>query len=234
MSANYTYPGGPMVHTLTALKGWYRDSALDVEVKLSSNVNIGSTGAPAHSGVCVHPSAVTARVEPYGGVMDGPPTVVVEMGCGAGHGMPLWLWPGSNEPDIYNPGVTSGSAAGTGNIPPDFISVLPPATSGSGLMPALVATGAYELETTEFDGDQTYAVNNFLRVVTSNTAATAGHHTNQLGTTAFGSGGAAVWGDPGVATWDTVVGVVSRGKYTPANRYPVIGFWPKWLPGNRA
>lgn len=229
----YTYAGQAIDHTLVALKGWYREAALDAEVIPSSNVNIGSVGSPLTSGLCVHVTDFLPSVEPYGGVMDGPATFEVEMGCGDGHGMPLWTWPGSTDPDISNPGVEAGAPIyGSGNTPPAWISVLPPAAGGK--MPALVATGAYEFEITEFDTDQTYTAGNGLRAVTSNTDADAGKLTNQRATTAaFNSNGATQFGDPTLPDWDTIVGVVSRGAYTNANRIAAMAFWPVWIPGTR-
>lgn len=230
MSANYSYPGQAYAHTLTALKGWYEEGSLDIEVSLSSNVNIGSNGTPAASGIVLHGVSTITNPDPYGSVPNGPPTVVAEPGCGANHGLPLYLWPGANDPDISNPGVPAGTPAYGDSTygPPDFVSVMPLITGQN--MTALVATGGYEVETTEFDygNSLTYATGNYLRAVTSNTLANAGKVTNQRGATVnFNTDGATVVGT------DTIVGIVSRGQYVNANRKQALAFWTWFNIGTR-
>jgi hypothetical protein len=82
----------------------------------------------------------------------------------------------------------------------------------------LVATGAYELETTEYDTAQTYTPNQPLRAIVDDTNSSAttggGCLTNQtitVGTNAF-------------------VGVVSRGTYTNAYGKSALAFWPVYVP----
>jgi hypothetical protein len=238
---SYVYPGQAFDHTLTPLKGWYRESALDAEVALSSNVNIGSAAIPATAGICVHATDHGARspYEVYGGAMTGPQTLIVELGCGPTHGMPMFLWTNSTDPDVYNPGVISGVPAyGNTTYPADFYSVFPP-IAGSTVptnLVALVASGGYELETTEYDADQTYASGQPLRAVTSNTDTNGGRLTNQKGTTAaYNSAGVVqfVGNTATVTNWDTIVGWVSRETYTNANRRTSLAFWPDLVPGNR-
>lgn len=228
MSSNYVYPGQAYAHTLTALKGWYEYGALDVEIAIGSNVNIGSVGTPPASGLVLHGVSVNANTDFYGGQINGPGTVVAEMGCGAVHGLPYYLWPGANDPDVSNPGVPPGVAVygDTTYGPPDQVPALPSATNQN--MVALVATGGYELETTEFDTAQTYTPGLYLRAVTSNTLANAGKITNQRGATVnFNSDGAVVLGT------DTVVGIVSRGTYVNANRKSALSFHSFFYPGTR-
>lgn len=88
-----------------------------------------------------------------------------------------------------------------------------------GVMNALVATGAYELETTEFDTAQTYTPNDHLTAVLSNSASNGGSLTNQSLGTLYGSG------------MVNRVGVVSRGKRTNSYGKTVLAFWPVYLPG---
>lgn len=117
--------------------------------------------------------------------------------------MPIFLLQGSADFDVSNPGSTNWQA-----IAP------------VGWMSGLVATGAYELQTTEFDSTQTYAPNDHLNAVVANTtAATGGTLTNQSLGTLYGS--------------DMVnrCGVVSRGKSTNAYGKTVVSFWPIYLPG---
>lgn len=229
MSSSYTYPGQAYAHTLKALKGWYSEIALDAEVKPTTNVNINSDHSPMVSGLCVHPTGANANSDPYGGTTTGPGTFAVEMGC-SGAGMPLFLWPGQNDPDISNPGVPAGTSAFGDSTygPPDYLSVFP-GQSGTENMMALVAKGPYELETTEFDTDQTYTPGQFLRAVTSNTLATAGKLTNQNASGGAGFASSAAF-SPGT---DTVVGIVSRGKYVNANKKQSLAFWPHYAYGTR-
>lgn len=229
MSSNYAYPGQAYAHTLTALKGWYKEMALDAECALSSNVNLAGTGQPVHSGTVVHATGVNANTDVYGSPMNGPGTLVVEMGCGADDGIPLFLWPGENDRDISNPGVPAGtSAAGDATYgPPDFLPVLPQITNQN--MPALVGSGGYELESSEFDGDQTYATGQYLRTVTSNTDANGGKLTNQ------DASGGAPFATSALLTvgTDTVVGIVSRGEYVNGYRKAVLAFWTWFIRGTR-
>lgn len=230
----YSFPGQAYDRTLTALKGWYREMALDAEVAIGSNVNIGSTNEPVTPGLVVHVVSWTAALSPYGEAIDGPGTYVVELGAiGIGHGMPMYLMSNPTDPDVSNPGVPSGTPVyGNTAYPDPYIPVLPKA-SGQNLV-ALVASGGYEVESTEYDTAQTYTAGNPLRAVSSNTNANGGKVTNQGATSnAFTSSTAFVHGDPGVAAWDTIVGVVSRGEYTNANRRPVLGYYTWWSPGTR-
>jgi len=234
----YSYPGQAFYHTLTALKGWYKQSALDAEVALSSNVNIGSNNSPAVQGLVVHSTSWTANSDPYGGTMNGPGTLVVEMGCGSGHGPAMYLWTPPTDPDAYNPGVPAGVAAGgtTDNVA-DYFPVFPPIGSPSTFVPnltALVSLGGYEVETTEYDTAQTFLSGQGLRSVTSNTDADAGKVTNQRGTTAaFNSAGVCQFGDPTLSAWDTIVGFVSRGTYVNANKRNALAYWTAFIPGTR-
>lgn len=236
MSVSYSYPGQAYSHTLTPLKGWYEYGALDAEVKPSTNVNINSLGlAPLCSGLVVHATDKTDQADVYGGVINGPGTLVVELGCGGlTHGIPMYLWPGFSDPDISNPGTPTGTPAYGDSTygPPDQIPVYPP--SGGGNMTALVATGGFEVETTEYDADQTYASGQPLRAVTSNTNVNGGKVTNQgASANTFTSSQTFLQGDPTLSAWDTIVGVVSRETYTNANKKPALSFYTAWIPGTR-
>lgn len=203
----YTFPGQMFDRTLTPLKGWPSQTALDFDATLSSNVNIGGTGQPPQSGMCIHNTA------------NG-----FEMGANLTQ-MAIFLWPSYGDFDVSNPGVPAGVALGgtTTNLPA-WIPIRP-----SGKLLGLVATGGYELETTEFDTTQTYTINQTLRAVTSNTDANAGKLTNQNASAGQG------FGSPGVNViyTDSIVGVVSRGTYTNSHGKQVLAFWPVYLPGTR-
>ncbi len=231
--SNYSNPGQAFHHTLKPLKGWYEDSGIDAAGKLTSDVNIGGTNEPAQRGLIVHCDGLQTVSDPYGGTMTGPQLFNFEMGCGAAHGVPLVLWTPPTDPDVYNPGVPDGTPVyGTTTEIAEWGSAMPSIDGGN--LVALVLTGAYELETTEFDTDQTYLVGQGLRCVTSNTDANAGKLTNQRGTTAaFNSAGLTIFGDPSVAAWDTIIGFVSRGKYVNSNRRSALAFYAAFYPGTR-
>lgn len=91
----------------------------------------------------------------------------------------------------------------------------------SGYIMCLVATGGYELETTEFDTAQTYARNDPVR------AHTDGKLTNQS-VTLFSQT------DSPQTSSTAVVGIVSRGKFTNSDGVSVLAFWPIWAPGRAA
>ena len=84
-----------------------------------------------------------------------------------------------------------------------------------------MATGGFEIATTEFDGAQTYAINDFLR------ADANGLLTNQ---NSAGTGKVQPYGS------DTVVGVVSRGvqdnfyREYDVNLPKQLYFWTIYLP----
>ena len=227
-----TYAGQMYDHTLEALKGWFHMSALDIDGTLSSNVNINSTNDPVQPGMVVHVSAVSA---PGAGTNfnNGVPIPVFEMGASVTQ-MPIFLRNGTSGYDTTNPGVPAGTPlGGSGGVAgspgsgvvPAWVSVRP-----TGKLSGLVATGGFELETTEFDTAQTYAVNDPLRAVTSNTNANAGKLTNKGNT---GAGNPGFTASAFTVYTDTVVGIVSRGKYVNKRGKQALAFWSFFLPGTR-
>jgi len=93
----------------------------------------------------------------------------------------------------------------------------------SGNVACFVATGAFEIETTEFDTTQTYNFNDHLISPTGNALAnqfTSGVLTNQGVGTLYTGG-----------SMKARVGVVSRGVFTNNYGVLVIAFWPIYLPG---
>ncbi len=135
-----------------------------------------------------------------------------------GHAMPLWLFTGPENPSLFG---------GDSETPPRWVD---PTTEKAYGAIAYVATGAYEIQTTEFDDQQEYACNDLLK------ADSDGKVTNQDVTVYV----------------DQVVGVCSvhenaenirdpyrgfgtateeppRGKN--ANGYETLTFWPVYLPG---
>jgi hypothetical protein len=174
-------------HTLEAPKGWFRPAAVDYTAPFDATdlATIRAAGWEAWAGRCVH-------VDPTSGGFKLGATL------SESYFMPMWLFPNSDDPDVENPGPAAATE------PHTWVAAGP---SAGGHLTALVAIGAYELATTEFDATQTYNINQLLYSATGTTAATSGVMTNQ------GVGGAVY---PAVQA----VGMVSRGRasWTAATR----------------
>jgi hypothetical protein len=181
-------------HTLNPLKGWPSPTALDFTGKLHEDVTID----PLPAGRCVHVAEIDPV--PYGpGTSGGVPqfkTGVEDTQMG------IFLFQGSDALDVANPGGT------------DWYAIAP-----KGIMSGLVATGAYELETTEYDSELTYLPNDVLRAVANDVDDTPE------------TGGGCLTNDATVYT-DAIVGVVSRGEYTNAYGKSCLAFWPVYLPAD--
>jgi len=118
---------------LDAVKGWPGALyALDKTAKLDNDLLTGLTAVPA--GRVAHINAVSE----------------FELG-GSDTDMGIFLWEGKNDADVYNNGVSPVS----GNT--NWVAISP-----TGVMHGLVASGGFELQTTEFDPELTYAVNDLL------------------------------------------------------------------------
>lgn len=116
----------------------------------------------------------------------------------------IFLLNGSTDADVANPGTTAGGK---------FMHL---AVAPTGKLSGLVATGGYEISTTEFDADQSYEPGDLLTATTTATpASTDGVLTN----------------DGVVQYVDPVVGVVSSGATTNHNGIQALSFWSVWLPG---
>ncbi len=173
-------------HTLNPAKGWPRPSALDFAAKFDATQLATVSGLVAFAGRCVHLSDAGRY----------------KFGCD-GRAMPLFIFQNSDDPDVANDGGDATADTGV------WVAVAP-----TGVIMALVAVGAYELETTEFDSAQTYKPNDTLAAPTGTTLATCGVLTNQSAT----------------PYTNAVVGVVSRGKYTNSFGFSVLAFWPVYCP----
>lgn len=116
----------------------------------------------------------------------------------------VFLLNGSEDADVSNPGTTA-----SGNFM--HLAVAP-----TGKLSGLVATGGYEISTTEFDSTRTYAPGDLLSATRSATpAVTDGRLTNNT-----------------VTQYVTpVVGVVSSGAGKNHNGIQALSFWCVWLPG---
>jgi hypothetical protein len=133
-----------------------------------------------------------------------------EMGC-HNTGISVFLMQGSLDFDVQNAGTTPA-----GNF-------MHKAIMPSGDMSGLVASGGYELDSTEFIKDNDYTAGDLLTAAADNADIDVGG----LLTNAVGS-------DPVEQFVDPVCGVVSSGKHQNHNRIWTLSFWTVWLPGAAA
>lgn len=179
-------------HTLEAPKGWPSPHAVDFRAKMSANVTID----PVFAGRVVHLNSA-------GEFEMGLPDVI-----GAGH-MPIFLFPNDDDPDVQNEGDDPATVAGA------WVAIAP-----VGNIMGLVAKGAYELESTEFQSEAslgaTYAPGDCLTATADNAnAVTGGRITRATG---------------GLAYAEPLCGVVSRGVFSNSHGRDALAFWPVWLP----
>jgi hypothetical protein len=176
---------------LDTLKGWFHLSALDKSAKLAAALLATATDIPA--GRVAHLNA------------DGE----FETG-GSGTEMPIYLWNGKFHPDVSNSGTSPTTSVD------HWVAIAP-----TGVMSGLVATGGYELQTTEFDTALTYAPNELLTADSDGilTNATAVQYTNWI---------------CGVASWHVQGDNQSSAATSPvgnnAHGVSVLSFWSYFLP----
>ncbi|NDD52770.1 hypothetical protein EBZ39_02630 [bacterium] len=116
----------------------------------------------------------------------------------------IFLLNGSTDADVSNPGTTASGR------------FMHQAIAPTGKLSGLVATGGYEIASTEFDSTQTYAPGDLLTATrTATPAATDGVLTNASVTQYV----------------RPVVGVVSSGSVRNHNNVLSLSFWTVWLPG---
>lgn len=180
-------------HTLEAPKGWPSPHAVDFAAKLSANITID----PFFAGRCAHVNAA-------GEYETGCPAA----GLGMGH-MAIFMFQNSDDPDVANPGGITGVE---GDDPGGWMAVAP-----TGVIMGLVAKGSYELETTEFEPEDslgsTYIPGHLLQAINANTNAVTG------GRLTLGNQYAV-----------PIVGVVTHAVYQNSHRKDALRFWPVWLP----
>lgn len=180
-------------HTLEAPKGWPSPHAVDFAAQLSANVTID----PFFAGRCVY---LNAAGEYETGVPAG--------GAGIGH-MAIFVFQNSDDPDVSNPGGITGSEA---DDPGGWMAIAP-----TGRIMGLVAKGAYELATTEFEPEaglgDTYEPGDLLQAVNANANAVTGGRLTL-----------------GIQYVNPIVGVVSRVVASNSHRQNELSFWPVWLP----
>jgi hypothetical protein len=171
--------------TLNALKGWPRPNALDFEGKFD-------------------PSTLAAGRVAEGSVGHLNASGLVVLGVGNLAVMPLFNFQASDDYDVQNDGGDAATDKGV------YIAINP-----TGVVMFLVATGAYELVTTNFDNTITYTPNATL---TSPTVATGAVNPGTLTGGTIGT--------------NTICGIVSRGVIDNGYGYDALAFWPVFLPPN--
>jgi hypothetical protein len=119
----------------------------------------------------------------------------------------VFLLNGSEDADVSNPGTTAGGR------------FMHQAVAPTGKMSGLVATGGYEIASTEFDSARSYTPGDLLTAVASNSNATTGGRITNDSVTQYVT---------------PVVGVVSSGKAQNHNGIQALSFWTVWLPGAAA
>jgi len=140
-----------------------------------------------------------------------------ETGVSGTH-MAIFLLNSSDDPDVANPGG-------------DYWTAVAP----TGKMSGLVATGAYELESSEFIV-QDYNPGDLLSAAVSNASATVGGFLNNEDDSAAAL--TVPWSAAGGATDQAICGVVSTGTAAAtgtavenSHGISVLRFWPVYLPG---
>ena len=115
----------------------------------------------------------------------------------------IFLLNGATDADVSNPGTTASGR---------FVQQ---AISPSGKLSGVVATGGYEIDSTEFHSELSYVAGDLLTAPTGSCPINSGTLTN-ASVTQFVT---------------PVVGVVSSGKHVNHNGVSTLSFWSVWLPG---
>lgn len=177
---------------LDPLKGWFDGHALDKTLKLSAALLDSVTEVP--SGRVVHIDELTG-----------------EWALGAtGTQMPCFLWAGKDQPDVYNSGVSPITGV------QHWVGISP-----QGFMNALVATGGYELQSTEFNEQLDYLPNDLLGPDTDGILENGKVQYVDL------IAAVASWGCQQDNQSPAVTGPVCKN----AHQMTVITFWTYFLPG---
>ena len=184
-------PTQMFTNTLDAIKGWFHEAALDHSAPFAG----GQTGTAA--------SASAAIEYKQGMVASLNASDQLVLGCD-GNSVAIFLLNSEDDPDVAN-----ASFAGSG----EWVSIGP-----SGTLSGLVATGGYELESTEYDDGVYNPGDPLFSKVTTN----------------------ALCGllQKGTVYSDAIVGVVSKkqvasgsnGHVKNSHGQSVLRFWTVWLP----
>lgn len=226
MSASVSNPyGRPYDHHLQVVKGNDPVYLNTTRGRLHSAVDTSTV--LVYPGRVVHVFNTTVVSQPITNM--GPPLPNFKMGCvGAKH--PAYLRSGLYDYYSSNKGTPSGVAAsGSTSYPPNWFSTNPSSDLTKAVLSAIQWNPNLELETTEYDTDQTYSTGEFLRAVTSDSLATAGALTNQ---DASGGAGFATSSALTVGT-DTIVGQVNKGEFRNSYSRDVLNFIPMYVRGTR-
>ena len=181
---------------LDTKKGWFQMAALDKSAPLGAALLAGATEVPAGR---------VASIDANGEFQLG--------NGGNASAMPIYLWNGKGYMDVSNDGTSPIS----GNV--NWVAISP-----TGIMSGLVATGGYELQTTEFDTDLTYAINDLL-TADANGVMNNGDNTqftHWICGVCSPHGQAEVESDPGN---DNPVGANAHGV-------EVLNYWSYFLPAS--
>ena len=178
-------------NTLNALKGWPSQSAVDFHAKFDA-VQLAAS-EPILAGTVVSLGSDGEFEIGVGGVAEG-------------NRMPLFLFNNSDEPDVANDGGDAGAGGDKGVWVP---------VSPTGQAMALVATGAYELTSTQYVAGGNIGVPNTPLYSPYYGAANEGKLDD------------GAWGDA-----NTIVGIVSRGVVDNGYGHNAVAFWPYFLAGS--
>jgi len=146
------------VHALDPLKGWFNLCALDKSAPIDSTY--------LANGVVIPPGRCVFLNDAGNFTADRKSTTSYPGGAITNYktAMPMFLWAGTSDADVYNDG-TALTQTTLGTATTNWIAVQP-----SGVSMALVATGGYELQTTEYDstvGVPAYLPNTPLYAITN-------------------------------------------------------------------
>jgi len=200
-----TSPSLMFEEALTPIKGWFDEAALDIEGKISDDVTFTVPG-----GRVVHVSDVDSVGS--GQILKRLPRF--SMGVKTTH-MALFLIQAQDDFDVNNPGTTP-----KGNF-------MHQAIAPTGVNSALVATGGYELQSTEYNTARSYSPGDLLTADADDTDSDLGgvldshNASNTKLTVPWKSGG----------TTQACCGVVSRGAFKNEHKVNSLHFWPVYLPG---
>lgn len=174
-------------HGLDIKKGWFDMAALDYAAKMSADVDYDV------------PRGRVVHLNSNGEFRPGAHNT----------GVAIFLLNGSSDADVSNPGWGQPGAATAAN----FMHV---AIAPTGKLSGVVATGGYEISTTEFDAEETYSPGDLLTAAINDSNAAVGGVLTNSGVTQF---------------VQPVVGVVSSGVAKNHNGIQALSFWSVWLPG---
>jgi hypothetical protein len=188
-------PEQMFTHGLDVKKGWFDMASLDYAAKLSPDIDF------------VVKRGRVVYVDSNGYFVPGMHQTNVA----------IFLLNGSEDADVSNPGWGQGQGSGGSNATQTAANFMHIAIAPTGKMSGLVATGGYEISSTEFKHNLTYAPGDLL---TANTCASPNAWDGQLT-------------NENVEQFVTpVCGVVSSGVSTNHNGVSALSFWCVWLPGS--